>query len=177
MRENWKCLWFLGTTLVLGLAARVFFAACYRFSLNSDYGIVVLMVKHIAAGRDLPVFYYGQPYMGSLEPIFSALLCKLFGFSSFNVCLGTACMGILLLPVIYAWGRDAGGRVAGLAALAFSIIGPVAYLRFLAMSWGGYALLLLLSTLILWLGGRLAVREFRDDAVSTWWYALLGLLA
>jgi hypothetical protein len=64
-----------------------------------------------------------------------------------------------------------------LAALAFSIIGPVAYLRFLAMSWGGYALLLLLSTLILWLGGRLAVREFRDDAVSTWWYALLGLLA
>ncbi len=172
-----KYLWLLGACFVLGAAIRVFFAACYRFSVNSDYGIVALMVKHIVEGHDFPVFYYGQPYMGSLEPMFSALLCKLFGLSTFNVCLGTACLGVLLLPVIYAWGRDAGGRVAGLAAMAFTIVGPLGYLRFLAMPWGGYALTLLLGALIMWLGSRLAVRELRKDDGLVWWYALLGLLS
>ncbi len=177
-----KHFWILGALLALGAALRVFFAACYRFSPNADYGIVALMAKHIMEGRDFPVFYYGQAYMGSLEPMASALVGKLFGASAFNVCLGTAFFGILLLPVIYAWGRDAGGRdaggrAAGLAAMAFTLIGPVAYLRFLAMPWGGYALTLLLGALILWLSGRLAVRELRRASVPPAWYALLGLLA
>ena len=172
-----KHCWILIVLLVLGASVRIFFAACYRFSVNSDYGIVALMVKHIVEGRDFPVFYYGQAYMGSLEPMFSAMLCKLFGLSAFNACLGTACLGILLLPVIYAWGRDAGGRVAGLAAMAFTLVGPISYLRFLAMPWGGYALALLLGTSIMWLGSRLAVRELRKDGGLAWWYALLGLLS
>ncbi|MBU4430328.1 MAG: hypothetical protein KKE37_13365, partial [Verrucomicrobia bacterium] len=110
-------------------------------------------------------------------PMVSALFCKLFGLSVFNVCLGTAFLGMLLLPVIYAWGQDAGGRTAGLAALIFALVGPVGYFHHLASPRGGYALTLLLGTLILWLSGRLAVREFRNYAVSPGGYALLGLLA
>ncbi len=170
-------LWILGALLALGAAARVFFAACYRHSPNADYGIAALMVKHIVEGREWPVFYYGQAYMGSLEPLASALLCRLCGLSAFNICLGTALLGVLLLPVIYAWGRDAGGRAAGLAALALTLIGPVGYLRFLALPWGGYGMLLLLGALVLWLGARIAVREFRREDVPAGWYALLGLLA
>ncbi|MBU4429254.1 MAG: hypothetical protein KKE37_07875, partial [Verrucomicrobia bacterium] len=66
MNHDRQYLWVLGALLVFGAAVRVFFAACFRFSMNSDYGIVALMAKHIVEGRDFPVFFYGQAYMGSL---------------------------------------------------------------------------------------------------------------
>jgi len=163
--------------LAIGLGVRIFGAWCLQHSANPDYGIVGIMAKHIAEGRDYPVFYYGQSYMGSLEPMVNALFYRLSGNTSFGVCLGTAWLGFLLLPVIYAMTRDIKNRDAGLAALLFSIIGSSTYYLFLSMPRGGYASMVLLGTLTLWLAIRLTQQDnthstrFRRDCI------LLGLCA
>ncbi|MFO7534418.1 MAG: hypothetical protein R6X19_01820, partial [Kiritimatiellia bacterium] len=54
--------------LLLGLAMRTFGAWVYEFAHTSDHGIICLMVKHMLEGKEFPVFFYGLPYMGSLEP-------------------------------------------------------------------------------------------------------------
>ena len=145
-----------------GAAARLGGAWCYRYGENPDYGIVALMAKHMAEGSDFPVFFYGQAYMGSLEPAVSALMCRILGFSGLAVCLGTALVGILLLPVVYLWARDAGGRIAATAALAYAALGPEGYFHYQSSPRGGYAVTLLLGSLIVWLSCRLAVREKVD---------------
>ena len=108
--NRWSLL--IGGLIVLGVVARVYKAWTIQFSPDSDHGVVYLMAKHMAEGRDFPAFFYGQPYMGSLEPACGALMCRLFGVSSFQVCLGTVLAGIALLPLLYMWGREAGGKRA-----------------------------------------------------------------
>ncbi|MGI5215917.1 hypothetical protein ACQEUR_23860, partial [Plantactinospora sp. CA-290183] len=48
---------------------------------NSDEATFGLAAMHIAAGRDLPVFLYGQHYMGTVESYLAAPLFLLFGSS------------------------------------------------------------------------------------------------
>ena len=108
-----KDFWFPALVLALlaiGLATRIYGAWCFRFNLNPDASVVALMVKHMAEGRDFPVFFYGQAYMGTFEPMVSAALCRLFGCSGFMVCLGTALLGFCTLPFIYRWARDLDSR-------------------------------------------------------------------
>lgn len=163
--------------LTAGLGFRIFGAWRYRENLNPDAGVVALMAKHMAEARDFPVFFYGQPYMGSLEPAVSALLCRLFGCSGFMVCLGTALVGFLLLPVTYLWAKDVAGAKAGLAALAFFVISPGVLFHYMGSPRGGYALVLLLGAAVLWLSGRILVRELSGDRVSWGWFFLLGVIA
>ncbi|MBI2441984.1 MAG: hypothetical protein HYV35_11520 [Lentisphaerae bacterium] len=164
--------------LAVALATRIYGAWCLRYNLNPDAGVVALMVKHMAEGRDFPVFFYGQPYMGSLEPLISAVLCRLFGLSGFLVCLGTALLGFLTLPVIYCWTRELdSSRVAGIAALAFLLVGPFGYFHYQISPRGGYAATLLFGTLVLWLSGRGIVREWQGSPPRAAWFLLLGLLA
>jgi 4-amino-4-deoxy-L-arabinose transferase-like glycosyltransferase len=167
-------LWLL---IAAALVLRVGGAWLYRHSYNPDYGIVGLMVRHIAAGRAFPIFFYGQDYMGSLEPAFSALLGRLFGVTGFTVCLGTALLGAAITPVVYAWGRDMGGRTAGAAAALFCLVGPDGYFHYLASPRGGYAVTLLFGTLILWQACRVGRRERAGAHVPGAWYGVLGLLA
>jgi len=170
-------LWIAGVLFALGGVLRILGAWWYRNGDNPDFGVVGLMAKHMAEGRDFPVFFYGQAYMGSFEPAVSALLCRLFGCSGFMVCLGAAVLGILLLPVVYAWARDAGGRTAGLAALTFCLIGPEGYFHYQGSPRGGYPTTLLLGALILWLTARVIVRERAGGKVRWPWFLLLGGLA
>ena len=60
--------------LTLGVLARV--TMLVRYGLVSggevdvylaDEGVVGLMAMHILEGRELPVFFYGQDYLGALE--------------------------------------------------------------------------------------------------------------
>jgi len=130
----------VGFLLLAGVTARMYGAWCTRNTTDPDAGIVFLMAKHMAEGGPWPVFFYGQAYMGSLEPMIGALFCKLGGVYGMMVTLSPALAGILLLPVIYAWTRDAAGTGAGAAALAYSIVGPYYAFTFQAVPRGGYPL-------------------------------------
>lgn len=72
----------LVTALLIGAAIlRIDFIRASGFVIDADEAIVGLMANHILHGGELPVFYYGQHYMGSLEPLCAALMFWLFGSS------------------------------------------------------------------------------------------------
>ena len=168
--------WTLWILLVFGATMRILGAHWFAEVRTADNGIICLMVKHALEGKGMPVFFYGLPYMGCIEPLASLMFCKLFGLSGLMVNMGTAIMGILLLPVVYLWGRDAAGRGAGLAALAFCVIGPEYYFQFESWADGGYASIVLLSAVLVWYGVR-SLEAFRArGSLSPWRVAILAFL-
>ena len=142
--------------LLAGLAVRIGGAWVYRHDTSVDRCRVGIMAKHMAEGRDFPVFFYGGAYLGSFEPAVSAVFCRLLGPTGFALNLGTALLGFLLLPVAYLWAREAAGRHAGLVAMLVCLFGPFGYFYFLASPRGGYAATLLSMALVLWWTGRVA---------------------
>ncbi len=168
------CLVFL---MCVGIAARVFAAWALMESSSSDHGVPCLMAKHIAEGKGFPAFYYGQPYMGSLEPAMGALLTRVFGMNGFAVNLGTALFGIALLPIVYAWGRRAGGAVAGLSALLLLVIGPFGFFQFQSWSYGGYAAIVFFCALVVFGAAWLVARERSEQLPTRWWYLGFGFVA
>lgn len=140
--------WANALTLLLLAAGAAQLLACAWFVRNStspDYATVVLMARHMAAGKDFPVFFYGQAYMGSLEPAVSALLCAVFGPSSFCVCLGTALFGLALLGTAAWMGRRLSGPWGGVFTLLFLETTGYTWHVFMTSPHGGYALCALLT--------------------------------
>src|SRR3954453_20028827 len=69
----------LGGLLLLGLARRLAVIASPLGEIDGDEAVVGLMARHIAFLGERPVFYYGQPYLGSLEAFTAAPFFVLFG--------------------------------------------------------------------------------------------------
>src|SRR5207237_4835059 len=59
---------------------------------DSDEGTMGIAALHIAYHGALPIFYYGQGYMGTLEAYLAAPLFRLIGPSVFSLRLGTIAM-------------------------------------------------------------------------------------
>ncbi len=167
----------LALFFAVGVAARIFMAWAMMESSSSDHGVPCLMAKHIAEGRCFPIFYYGQPYMGSLEPAVSALFCKILGMNGFAVNLGTAFFGIALLPFVYAWARRAGGGLAGLSALLICVIGPFGFFQFQGWSYGGYAAIVFFCTLLVFWATWIAIQGRKSIASILIHYFGIGLAA
>lgn len=171
--------WPAGITLVilLGALLRLVLAWTERYAANGDFGIVALMARHMVAGTDYPVFSYGVAYMGGLEPILSAVLA--WGLrgdgTAFPINLGTVLPGIGLLPLIYSWGRDAGGRRAGLMALLYCVVGADVLLHYSVAPRGGYMTLMTGGVLALWLSCRVVARENHGRQAAAWMYGVIGL--
>ena len=112
---------------------------------SPDYAVVVDMARDMAAGERFPAFFYGQAYMGSLEPAASALLCAVFGFSPFCVALGSALVAWLACAAIALFARRAAGWGGAAFALLLAFPGPWYWTHFLVSPRGGYALAVLLA--------------------------------
>lgn len=68
---------------------------------NSDEGTVGLMALHIAYHGALPIFFYGQGYMGSLEAFVGAALFPILGASVIALRVGVLLLFTLFLVVMY----------------------------------------------------------------------------
>jgi len=147
------------------------------YSPSMDYGVVVEMARNMAAGADFPAFFYGQAYMGSLEPAMSALFCLLFGPHPFCVCLGTAVFAMAALFAGMRMARRLGGGAASCIAAALMTCAGTYWLHFMASPRGGYSLATLLALLAI---GICANGEFVDPATGQTRRGLaawLGLIA
>src|SRR5258708_39797891 len=76
--------------LALAVGLRLWLLARDVPTLNSDEATVGLMALHVLRG-EWTVFYWGQPYMGSLEAILAAPAIALFGSTS---------LGLHLAPLV-----------------------------------------------------------------------------
>lgn len=167
----------LGLILVAGALTRLYGAWAMRVITDYDCSIVGLMARHMAEGRELPVFFYGQAYMGSFEPALSALLFRLFGESGFILNLGPALLAVAALVTAVVWARDAGGTVAAAIGGLILLTGPDVYYRFQFAARGGYMAGLFFGTLVLWLGSRAAAMLRAQRPVPSAFFFLIGLLA
>lgn len=71
--------WYLGILLCATAFRWLIMLRCYLLP-DSDQVMVGLMARHVLLG-ELPVFYWGQPYDGTLETYLTAAVFRLFGQS------------------------------------------------------------------------------------------------
>jgi hypothetical protein len=72
-----------GLTVLILLAivcVRIAYLRHWENTLDADEAVVGIMALHILEQKALPIFYYGQAYMGTLEQFSIALFFKLAGF-------------------------------------------------------------------------------------------------
>ena len=177
--EPWRLIarsirWLL---FVIGALYLVWAARAAAYSHSMDYAVVVDMARNMASGTDFPVFFYGQAYMGSLEPAISALICLLFGPSPFCVCLGTTILGIATLFAIMETGRRLAGEWGGILSLLLAITGSFHWIHFMVSPRGGYALASLLTLSSLAFASIGSFCDDRDGRIRIPPAALFGLMA
>ena len=163
--------------LAAGAAARLYGAWAARRIEDADAAVTALMARHMVEGRAFPVFFYGQGYMGNLEPATAALLGRLFGLNGFWVNLGTALYGWGILILLLRWGRETGGRAGALAAALLCTIGPRYYAAFQTVPRGAYMAAILLSLLALRGCVLLSVRLRHREPVGAGSAVLTGIAA
>ena len=142
-----------------------------------DYAVVVEMARNMASGTDFPVFFYGQAYMGSLEPAVSALICLMFGPSPFCVCLGTAILGIATLFVTMHVGKRLAGECGGILSQTLATTGGYHWIHFMASPRGGYALAALLVVSSISMASIVNFQDAGSGKVRISSSALFGFMA
>lgn len=158
----------LGLFIALGFVLRWQLMARMQFSIDSDEAIVGLMANHILEGRGIPVFYYGQHYMGSLEAILVASAFWLFGSSSLVLRSVPLVVSLSMIPVMYLLGREAAGRRSGLIAACLFAIPPAALVEWSTKPRGGFIEIVWLSAVCLWCAlkwTRTGVPSLRQSSV------------
>lgn len=166
---TWGIFAILFTTLILRLT--LWFAHLVPF--NSDEAVLGLMAKHILLG-ERPLFFYGSPYLGSLDAYLVSGMYRIFGQNVFSIRLTE-----ILVYIAYVWSffwlgkkfiRDT--RFSWLPA-AFAVIPPVLVTTYTAATVGGYGESILLGNFILGFGYDVTLGDRRDNA---WYWAALGVV-
>ncbi|WP_326556722.1 glycosyltransferase family 39 protein [Micromonospora sp. NBC_01796] len=106
----------------LGLAWRIWLTLVESPPTNSDEATMGLAALHVSQGRGLPVFFYGQHYMGTIEAYLAAPLVGLFGPSVTALRVPTLLLYALFLVLMFLLVRrlfSAGLAVLTTALLAF----------------------------------------------------------
>ncbi len=145
----------------------------YLAQADYDESITGLMALHLLKGH-WQIFFWGQPYMGTLEPTLAGLLFWVAGPSTAVLRLTLILVSSLGLLAVYALGREVGGaRLAWLAA-AFWALPPV-FLSFDGLyATGGHLESVVAAAWFLYGVCRLA---FRPPQRAGLWALGLGLVA
>lgn len=150
--------------VVVAFLIRLDFMRAVQFVIDGDEAIVGLMGKHILEGRGIPVFYYGQHYMGSLEAIMASVSFALFGLSPFALQLVPLCWSVALVPLVYIIGTSLMSRRVGLVAATLMAVPPPALIVWSSKARGGFIEIVFLGALALYLT-MLWLRDDKDRAV------------
>jgi 4-amino-4-deoxy-L-arabinose transferase-like glycosyltransferase len=165
--------WWL-PVLVVAVGFRMVVLASNAVSFHSDEAVVGLMARHINQGQPIPTFFYGQPYMGSLDPLLVSVGFRLLGEGVLSIRLVQSALylGLVGTSLALALRLTADRRVASTAGLLIAVP-PVALTLYTTISLGGYGETLILGNLLLLIGIDLS----REHRASAWRWLALGALA
>src|SRR5712692_5355549 len=163
----------LAVALLVGLALRLAVIASPLGELDGDEAVVGLMARHIAFLGDRPVFYYGQPYLGSLEAFSAAPLFRFFDSSTVLLKLVPTAYSLGFLALSAALARRLFGTGAALATAAYLAVPPSMWAVWSTKARGGYAELLFLGQALLLV--TLALAQSRSRRLALLWGILAGL--
>ena len=158
--------------LTIGLLLRLDFMRATAFTIDGDEAIVGLMGKHILEGRDIPVFYYGQHYMGSLEAIMASISFWFFGMSSCTLQLVPLVWSLALIPIMYLLGTACFGHRAGVVSALLTAVPPPALVVWSSKARGGFIEVVVLGALAL----LITVHWLRAQPSRLWFPAAIGFV-
>lgn len=118
--------------------------------LHPDEAIVGIMAQDIAAGRSLPIYFYGQRYMGALEAYVVAAMMPLFDEPIHALRSAPALFFAMFVAAQYLMLATWFGRRGGLVGAAVLIAGSPMFAQWSISARGGYIEILLWGTLLLW---------------------------
>src|SRR5436305_175640 len=163
----------LGVALLAGLFLRLAVIGSPLGELDGDEAVVGLMARHIAFLGDRPVFYYGQPYLGSLEAFSAAPFFRLFGSATVLLKLVPTAYSLGFLAVSAILAKRLFGTAPALATAAYLAMPPSMWAVWSTKARGGYAELLFLGQALLLVTLMLAPKPSRRLALL--WGILTGL--
>ncbi|MDZ4784891.1 MAG: glycosyltransferase family 39 protein [bacterium] len=137
-----KWLWSL---ILLAAIIRLDFLIASNWVIDSDEAIVGLMAKHILEGKEIPIFYYGQAYMGSLEAILTSFVFYFTGISSFALKIVPFIFSLVLVLQIYLITSQLGSTMAARVAALLCAVPPSALVVWSTMSRGGFIEILVIG--------------------------------
>jgi Dolichyl-phosphate-mannose-protein mannosyltransferase len=123
--------------------------------LDSDQAVVGLMGLHILKG-EFPIYFWGEPYSGTLESYLAAVIFFLFGVSRWSLELAPFSFSLVFLVLTWRLGRVVFGPAVGILSLTLVAIPPMLLTWHSVLARGNYIENLVLGNLILLLTLRLA---------------------
>ena len=157
--------WWLLLIVVLGVGMRLIHLGAENFGIDSDEAIVGLMAKHIIELGAVPTFYYGQNYMGTLEPLTAAALFRVFGISNWALHLAPLLWFFFTQIIFYRLCRETMNQSAARFAGLLLAVAPVGFIEWSAKARGGFIEVIFLSVFALLFLFR-SVRGTRFAAVQ-----------
>lgn len=122
--------------------------------LNPDEAIVGLMALDVAAGDRLPIYFYGQRYMGSLEAYVIAAMSTLFDDPVRALRFGPSCVFAVCVAVQFLMLARWLGRRGGLVGAGVLLACSPMFCHWSVSARGGYVEILLWGTCLLWAYGE-----------------------
>ena len=111
------------------------------------------MARHINAGLPIPTFFYGQVYMGSLDPLLISVMFRVLGDSVQTIHITESLLYLLIIVTTVLLARRLSGRRwIAIAAGLLVALPPVVLTLYTTMTLGGYGETLLFGNLILLIG-------------------------
>ncbi len=138
----------LGCVLLAALGLRLALLVGPQTELEADEAIVGLMARHILQG-ERPIFYYMQPYMGSLEAYLAACSFALFGSSTFSLKLVPLLASLLFVVLVFATGYRLGGLVSAAVSGLYVAVPPAFLALWSLKARGGYIETLVVGQLLI----------------------------
>ncbi len=167
-----KDAWLLSLAILIGTGLRLDLLLATNFRVDADEAIVGLMAKHIMEGGPIPVFYYGQHYLGSLEALLAAAVFAAAGVSEAALKIVPLLFSIGLIPVLYLLTLDIWNRRAARIAAFLTAICPSMLLLWSGKARGGFIEVVFLGALSF----VLLVRWLKSDKPPAAGSILIGLL-
>ncbi len=140
---------------------------------DSDEATMGIMAKHILSHGEHPIFFYGQPYMGSIEAYLGAMMFLILGVSLFALKCGLVVLFAAFMVVMYVLLSLLFSRGWALAGLAIVGLGSDTMLYHELSAWGGYLETILFGALMTLIAVRL-VRGADRTVKKRWRCASFG---
>jgi len=167
--------WHLWLPVFIAAGLKILLIFTGRIPFNADEAIVALMAKHINQG-ELPLFFYGQAYMGSMDAILIALGFRVLGE---QVVVIRIIQSLLYLGTVFSTAllgnKVFHSRKIGLVAGLLTAVPPVNITLYSTVSLGGYGEMMLIGNMLL-LGGLPIVQKVQEKGFKPDRLFFLGLL-
>ncbi|MGX7670523.1 hypothetical protein [Plantactinospora sp. DSM 117369] len=141
---------------------------------NSDEAVTGLVARHVAQGREFPLFFYGQYYMGALESYLAAPLFAVLGSSTFVLRLPNLLLYAAFLALMWQLTRRLYTPWLAAATVGLLALGSDRIVKNQLIAGGGYPEMNPAGALLVLLAVNLGLGVVRRPGPA---YAGFGLVA